>query len=407
MASLEKTFSTLIRAGVMASVFFSLLGQLGRIPLFRPGVYLSVYEFFLLFTILVSIPSLFRQKRAILSLPFVKPLISFMAISFLSLLINPLNLSPVDWFTAFLYLVRYLGYTLLYPIVILAINNDELRRKRFLAILFASGVIFGVVGFIQYFLYPDLRNVYYLGWDPHQYRLFSTLFDPNFTGLILLLTIFVGWEIFQGVARGIKKGTIALALILTCIAFLLTYSRSSYIAFLISFPFLAKSKPIWKMIVLVYAIFLISIVSLPRPFGEGVRLERMSSSFARVESYQQTVAIIQRYPVFGVGFNALRYAKQKMGFLNDEDWQTVHSGSGSDNSFLFVWATSGIFGFLSFLWFCFSVLQSTWKTKFILASFVAMLTHAFFVNSFFYPLVMLWMWLLLGMHKGLGSIRQR
>ena len=41
------------------------------------------------------------------------------------------------------------------------------------------------------FVYPDLRNLWYLGWDPHYYRVFATLLDPNYVGILLVLTIFV------------------------------------------------------------------------------------------------------------------------------------------------------------------------------------------------------------------------
>ena len=55
-----------------------------------------------------------------------------------------------------------------------------------------SGSLIVLLGFIQLMFYPALRNLYYLGWDEHLYRMFSTFLDPNFAGaFFVLFTLFV------------------------------------------------------------------------------------------------------------------------------------------------------------------------------------------------------------------------
>ena len=49
-----------------------------------------------------------------------------------------------------------------------------------LLLLFSGLVIVGL-GFVQYFFYLGLRNLYYLGWDEHLSFIFQLL-DPNFAG---------------------------------------------------------------------------------------------------------------------------------------------------------------------------------------------------------------------------------
>src|SRR3989344_442832 len=53
--------------------------------------------------------------------------------------------------------------------------------------LVAGSIWMGVVGLFQYWLIPDMRFLAILGWDDHYFRLVSTQFDPNFTGLLLVL----------------------------------------------------------------------------------------------------------------------------------------------------------------------------------------------------------------------------
>jgi len=66
--------------------------------------------------------------------------------------------------------------------------------------------------------------------------------------------------------------------------------------------------------------------------------------------------IIKDNPLFGVGFNSLRFMKRDYGFLN-QDWQESHSGAGVDSSVLFVWATTGVFGLGIYLWLFWKIAQ--------------------------------------------------
>jgi O-antigen ligase len=111
----------------------------------------------------------------------------------------------------------------------------------------------------------------------------------------------------------------------------------------------------------------------------------------RGQSWQEGVNIWRQNPVFGVGFNTLRYYRRNQDTLGS-DWQVTHAGAGLDNSFLFILSTTGIVGFLAYL----NLLKHLWKRSIIIKlSLIAAMSHALFQNSLFYPLVMIWMWLLL------------
>lgn len=388
------------------------LGQVEKLPLGISGVSVYLHDLIIVFILMVGLLTYRRSLTKIYSLRLLLPLFSFEFFSLISLLLNPLGLSLMDRLVSGSYFLRFSAYAVLYPIVFFQTKQDPCRGRKLSIALFMAGVFLAVFGLLQYFLYPNLRNLYYLGWDPHQYRLFSTFLDPNFTGLILVLSILLGLDLLfkymddRKIARANLVIFVNILLIFIClIAVILTYSRSSYLALLVTLPIFLLSKERSKLIkwlVLFYVLFFAAIFLLPRPFGEGVRLERLSTVQSRLESYQRAIMIIKKYPLFGVGFNAYRYAQRNMGFLPQADWLEIHSGSGADNSFLFAWATSGIGGFLSIVWLVWRILKLNIKS---LALNMAVVIHSFFVNSLFYPWVLIWLWIFLGVEEGLKARR--
>jgi O-antigen ligase len=183
-------------------------------------------------------------------------------------------------------------------------------------------------------------------------------------------------------------------------ALALTYSRSSYLAYLVGISVVAWIKKSPKLFLAAFLLGVLTILILPRPSGsEGVRLEREESAWARVDNWKQSLTIWVKHPVFGVGFNTYRYAQKKERFLED-DWQENHAGAGADSSLLFVLATTGLLGFLSYGFLGWQMLKL--KSLVVKASLIALLIHSFFLNSLFYPWVMLWFWSLdaLGENQG-------
>jgi len=67
------------------------------------------------------------------------------------------------------YLTRTLGYLLLIPFFFEKQVSKSLSLRSLVRL---SLVIAVTTGLVQYWFYPDLRNLFYLGYDPHAYRLF-------------------------------------------------------------------------------------------------------------------------------------------------------------------------------------------------------------------------------------------
>ena len=261
-----------------------------------------------------------------------------------------------------------------------------------------------------------------LQYDPHFYRAVGTFLDPGFTGIILLLTLIVivynGSCFKNGSCRAfspvrhprfvagarreplyashpfcLSKLSIIIHYplsILLYLALALTYSRASWLAFLVGMSVLAFYKKSWKIFLAAAGVLVLTWFLIPQPTGEGGKSTRTYTIQARFQNYQQAVKIFNEKPILGVGFNTLRYYQK-----NQPENQ---AGAGLDNSWLFVLATTGILGLASYLWLWFKALDK-FKNPLIVSSFSALFIHAFFVNSLFYSWVMAWIWIILAMEN--------
>ena len=125
---------------------------------------------------------------------------------------------------------------------------------------------------------------------------------------------------------------------------------------------------------------------------------------ARIVSWQNAAQIIKDSPVLGVGFNNYRFAQMRYGFFGFEKPEGGMSGAGSDSSLLLVLATTGIIGFAIFLTFLVRVFSLSFRFKntsvvalAVFSSLVALLVHSIVVNSMFYPWILAWFWITLGL----------
>ncbi|QQG40490.1 MAG: O-antigen ligase family protein [Candidatus Levyibacteriota bacterium] len=360
-------------------VFLLLLFPLGEIARFDLGNNIAVHAFDM-----VAVFALFAKKLPKFILFFVVTLI-------VSLLVNINNYQTNELITASFYLLRWVGYAGLYVVVS---NFDKQFKNKIIQLLVGVGAIIVGLGYIQYFLYPNLRNLYYAGWDEHLYRMFSTFLDPNFAGAFFVM--YFMFVLGKALENGQSKYYYTILGVLTLEAIFLTYSRSAYIMFgvaLTVFFLLKKQKKLlfWWILGLV---LLLPVLFLFSPKSEGTNLLRTTSSNARVLAMDQAITIIKDNPIFGVGFNAYRYEQEKRGYLGQSTKEN-HAGAGTDNSFLFVLATTGAIGFSAYFYLWYSIVRRQ-KSIVALSSIAGLFVNAFFINSLFYPIIMAWIWILTG-----------
>ncbi len=270
-----------------------------------------------------------------------------------------LNLSSFQpSFKSLFYLIRLVNFCILFSI------TPKLTKTqiKYLSLVIIANIVFGI---IQYFLWPNLSNYQYLGWDPHLNRLTSTFLDPTFTGLLFLL--FLIYSYFT------NKSTFILILIYISMA--LTYSRSSLLSLFSSSLFVSKIKKNNTLSIKTILIILLTNILLPDTVGEGTNLIRTSTIKAKIDNYKQAIALIVKKPIIGYGYGNLEKARA----IDPKN----HSSQGFDSSLLTITSTSGIIGLLLFtnalakLFYHSNLAQKT--------LLISVLVHCQFSNSLLYP----------------------
>jgi hypothetical protein len=288
-------------------------------------------------------------------------------------------------FAWFSFVVNYLiyDYPLLKPIFYLVrlssllsffifppnLNIPKLNLKKSFYLIMIANVVFGL---IQYFLWPDFTYFKSFNWDPHLSRLVSTYFDPTFTALLYLLFLII---LYRG-----KYNVLIIAL--TYFAIALTYSRSTFLALVICSLFLGLKLKKFKIFTLTAIIVTVTILLLPRPPGEGTKLERTSSIKAKIENYKEGFGVFLRSPIIGHGYDNLSYVRQ----IKDIN---SHSNSGFDSSLLTILTTTGIPGLLLFIAGLTRLFQRSTLTYQILL--LAIFIHSLFANSLLYPWILIFL----------------
>jgi len=382
-----------ILLGVLIIIFLP-LGQIAKFDLgFKASV--TAFDIGLLFLVFFWIfYCLFRKKK--IKAALTKPIILFVSVCFVSLLLNTRGITMEQLLVSVSYLFRWALYSIVYFIAV-SLNKD--KKKGITAYLFYSGIIILFLGFIQVFFYPSLKNLYYLGWDEHMYRLFSSFLDPNFTGIYFVVIFFLG--IYLYFLKN-KKRYIVLCILLL-IGIFLTYSRTALVTLLLSTAsFLVISNRKKIIIPIVLLVFLVTLL-FPKTFkSEGTDYFRFFSVNARISSMQHGLKIFIDHPFFGIGFNSYRYFQEKYGFELTDYTIPSRAAAGVENSFVFILATTGIVGVISYLFILFKMFKLTLlnKSKILpkitFSILIGLIGSSMFINSLFYTFIMFTLWVIVG-----------
>lgn len=366
---------------------------------------------------LAALLNLSKKKLELPPLPALKPLLFFLCIGLASLLFSLLALPPAEVLAGSLYLFRLAFYIALFPVTYLLLPQTGLNGLiKWLAL---SALLIAIGGFMQLIWLPSLETLSETaGYDPHINRLVGTWLDPNFIGgffaVISLLLISMG--LYQKSTK-IKVYYFGVTAILLAALFL-TYSRSAYLAFFGGLLVLgiAKARKLLILILIISAIGLASSERAQQRVGELVTsvtsvLFNTSenpdpTARLRIQNWEQTLELIGQKPLLGHGYNTLTSVKLSEGFISSEE---THSASGSDSSFLTILATTGLLGLITFIWFFMVVLRDSlhsWQHSKepavrglglgIFTGVIALLIHCNFVNSLFFPQIMIFFYPLLG-----------
>lgn len=349
--------------------------------------------------------------------------ILFPLVCLLSLILNSSWLLSLQFLASAFYLIRWVSYLSLYFITM---QFEEKFRKTILLLMVIDGFVVMLLGFVQYIFFSSLKPLYHLGWDEHMYRMFSVFLDPNYTGgFFVLYLLFMAGFVYKYTQKtsqkivhipSVKGYTIPrkkfivivnVIILLSLISVFLTFSRSALLMLIVGvsvFFLLIGRKKLILLFLSIIAVFILVISSYF--YVESMNLFRQASTNARIGNYQSAIKIITDQPILGIGFNTYRYAKEKYDIHSGWVKAPSHADAGVDNSFLFVIVTSGIIGLLAYLLMWGISLKRAYvlykKNSNIFAiifisSSAGLFVHAMFINSLFFPAIMLWMWILLGL----------
>lgn len=333
--------------------------------------------------------------------------IFFSSVALISLLLGTRQVNQSDWLIGSLYFLRWLLY---FSVFLVAFNlfREGFSRLCLTRWLVAAIFLYALFGFVQLVVLPDFTVLDpELGWDPHRNRLASTFFDPNFSASFLGLGFLL--VLSQGVIREVKGwigGRTSTILVIAGIlagAILLTFSRSGWAMVAIGFLVLGllKSK---KILVAGLILMLLAYFLVPRVQTRIAGLtDPTDSAHLRIQTYQRSLSIIREHLFLGVGFNLYRSAQEREGYFTFDDPTGGHSGAGADSSLLLILATTGLVGLFFYLGLLGSLLHQAWRSwrersdplsLSFLAITAGLLTSSFFVNTLFFPAILVYWWLL-------------
>lgn len=360
------------------------IGQLVKIPL-GEGRGATVIDAAVLALCLFG---LFRIKIRLTSPPsFIKRGLFFSLIALLSLILTPLHLTTNQYLFSFLYTLRFSFYILLGWLLLS--NAFPSLKQNVNQTLILSGLILAVLGLLQFIFLPDLRFLSAFGWDPHFYRSASTFLDPNFLGAYLVLTLLLMFRSLQSL-KNFKGFFFPLIIYL---ALMSTFSRSSYGMFLIGFltlSFFKKSLNLASLTLILFLALLLSFQIYIRAVNQVTPLDRSQTASYRFSTWQQGFEIFLKNPSLGVGYNAYSFALKEYN-LADEQFLRGHGSTTNDSSILHITATTGVLGFFAYILFLVSLCKAAWiKNPAFVAGVFGLLGHSIFVNSLFYPAIMIW-----------------
>ncbi len=378
-------------------------GLLIRIPFGGAGILLT--DIFLpLFAIIwlgkkLILQEEFPQNKFILSG------LIFLAVAAFSWILGAWELDIKAKILSFSYIIRFFSV-----LVFSWAAGEQLGINSFLKnIYWILGVIL-FFGFLQFYLLPDIGEFSTEGgFDPHTGRFLGTWMDPNYLGGFLSFMIPLMLSSFYLLKNNKYRIIFGSFLLLTLWALFLTFSRSAYLATAVGMFifFLFKDR---KMIFIGIVIISLGILSSQRAtkrVGELVGTMKSvilmdtdeidATASLRIENWQKSFELWQKYPSFGIGYNTYRFRAAEEGVVDE----SFFSAGGADSTLLTILVTTGIFGFLSFSYFCTKILfinlrkylRHKTKNKIyylaFLSGFSAIIVHSLFVNSLLFPLIFL------------------
>lgn len=393
-----KNLMELVKLLLILSLLSIIPGQLIRLEVLQLAS-LTISDIIVAITVLVGFVHLLLVEKTLrIDSKIVVPFTIFSLLAAASTILALNNFTVNEVAQSSLFLIRFMLYFCISVIAANVIKKTQIPN--WVNLFLTTAVIFVLVGFAQLLFFPDLTFLAQYGWDPHQMRIAASFLDPNYSGGFLTMALAFALSFFL---QNSKKIYLASALVIF-LGIILTFSRSSYLAAAaVLFVIGTLKSPKLLMIFLAFSIFAYMFISQVDQRVKGA-MALDDTARARIQSWKNAISIFSKNAFFGVGFNTYRYAQVEQGIFSLDDPLGGHSGAGSDSSILLVAATTGLFGLITFLLLLITIFKAATynirKSPLHLAAtsiFIALLVHSQFVNSLFFPQIMLAFWFTVGL----------
>lgn len=279
--------------------------------------------------------------------------------------------------------LKWLEYILIFVITVETLR-DKKRVTKCLWILLFTACLIGIDVLFQKFTGADFihnKKMVSLVDGSALLGVTASFHHYNSLGTYLVFVLSLVLALLISIKNKLQKTFLFALLILLQVCLILTFSRGSWIGFLVALISMLFLSPKVSKLVYVFSIFITIIVFLP-----GIR-ERAMFIFApqgdadRFLVWHGAFRMIKAHPFLGMGLgtfmaNFQEYVSKAMTI------QYAH------NCYLQIWAESGIFALLSFILFIGSVFYKSIKTfkknnsNFVSLGFICAF-FGFLVQSFF------------------------
>lgn len=362
-------------------------------------IFAIVYAFWGIYIMLIS--KTFEVPR------YISGFFIFLAIAMLSLLSAGFWLDTNQLLISGFYIIRFFSYLICAVTIYNLILLNQFSTSFIYRLIVFSGVLLCILGFLQLTFLPDFEVLdASLGWDPHKNRLASSFFDPNFVGAYLSICFAL---VFDDMFRfgssapqkilGTRRYMSYLLIVIFTVSILFTFSRSAWLMFSVIIAVYGVLRARYLLFIGILVAFL-AYYAVPRVQTRisGITDPADSAHF-RIISWNNTMNIAEDHLLLGVGYNTFRYAQAEYGYI-EPGTLGGNSGAGSDSSLLFVFATTGILGLLAYLYAFYKIFVanllagSNTNRELVIALVVSLTLESIFINSLFYPQIMLLMFIL-------------
>ncbi|MDO8610669.1 MAG: O-antigen ligase family protein [bacterium] len=367
---------------IITFILFS-LGQLGRISFFNQEINIYVYELFIFLQLSIFVykyklkPLVLNKSKTSLIYPV------FFIWMIFTYVISIFHYSFHENLVALLYLSRLFFYFIWGVFSLYDLKKYKRNLRNMLIgnrIMISLIIIFSL---IQFFFYNDLANLRYLGWDVHLNRLFSVFLDTSISGSVIgLLFYFVLLSGKQFIVNTKIRYMLLGILMFTGI---LTFSRNFYIAFILSILIYYIFHRNIKIAIISIIVFVFLLILAPKQFGMGVGLTRIFTIQSRLSEYNKAFEITKKNPVFGVGYNRIRYIKENVPAFELRNSIPVHSAANFTSSFLTILVSTGIVGLFLFI---LSLVKIGSMNSFAMISIIFVSLMSFGDNILLHPFIL-------------------